>query len=44
LTNTDLKIIGESKVIVRHCLLATDATDYREIRQVYSHPQALAQL
>ena len=43
LTHTDLKVIGESKVIVSHCLLATDATDYREIRQVYSHPQALAQ-
>jgi prephenate dehydratase len=28
---------------VNHCLLATDVTDYREIRQVYSHPQALAQ-
>lgn len=43
LTTTNLKIIGEAKVAVHHCLLATDATDYREIRQVYSHPQALAQ-
>jgi prephenate dehydratase len=30
-------------VTVSHCLLATEATDYREIRVVYSHPQALAQ-
>jgi prephenate dehydratase/chorismate mutase len=43
LTRTDLKIIGEAKVAVNHCLLTTEATDYREIRQVFSHPQALAQ-
>jgi len=43
LTTTELKVIGETKVDVNHCLLATDATDYREIRVVYSHPQALAQ-
>jgi chorismate mutase / prephenate dehydratase len=43
LTTTDLKVIGEVKVAVNHCLLATEATDYREIRQVFSHPQALAQ-
>ena len=43
LTTTDLKVIGEVKVTVNHCLLATEATDYREIRVVYSHPQALAQ-
>jgi len=43
LTTTDLKVIGETKVPVRHCLLATRGTDYREIRVVYSHPQALAQ-
>ena len=43
LTSTDLKVIGEAKVPVNHCLLSTEATDYREIRLVYSHPQALAQ-
>jgi prephenate dehydratase/chorismate mutase len=43
LTTTHLKVIGEVKVSVNHCLLATEATDYREIRLVYSHPQALAQ-
>jgi len=43
LTTTDLMVIGEAKVAVNHCLLATEATDYREIRQVFSHPQALAQ-
>ncbi len=43
LTTTNLKVIGEAKVTVSHCLLATEESDYREIRQVYSHPQALAQ-
>ena len=43
LTTTDLHVIGEVKIPVRHCLLSTEATDYRDIRQVYSHPQALAQ-
>jgi prephenate dehydratase len=43
LTTTNLKIVGEAKVAVHHCLLTTDVTDYREIRLVYSHPQALAQ-
>jgi len=43
LTATELKIIGEAKVTVQHCLMAAADTGYREIRQVYSHPQALAQ-
>ena len=43
LTSTKLKVIGEIKVPVNHCLLAPQETDLREIRVVYSHPQALAQ-
>jgi len=43
LTTTGLKIQGEAKVPVKHCLLAPETTDYRDIRMVYSHPQALAQ-
>ena len=43
LTTTDLKVTGEAKVTVKHCLLGTEDTDHREIRLVYSHPQALAQ-
>ncbi len=43
LTTTHLKVIGEARIRVKHCLLATDVTDYRELRLVYSHPQALAQ-
>ncbi|MFH0885315.1 MAG: prephenate dehydratase [Candidatus Micrarchaeota archaeon] len=43
LVETDLKIVGEIKVPVHHCLLALPETDYRDIKVVYSHPQALAQ-
>lgn len=43
LVTTDLHVVGEVKVPVSHCLLAIEDTDYREIRVVYSHPQALAQ-
>jgi len=43
LTDTTLKVVGEAKVPVNHCLLATDVRDYRDLRQVFSHPQALAQ-
>lgn len=43
LTTTELNVIGEAKVAVNHCLLAAEATSYRDIRIVYSHPQALAQ-
>lgn len=43
LTTTGLKVIGEVRVAISHCLLATEPVDVREIRVVYSHPQALAQ-
>lgn len=43
LTDTKLQVAGEVKVPVKHCLLATDVRDYRDLRQVFSHPQALAQ-
>lgn len=43
LTSTDLKVIGEVKVPVNHCLLAPRDTHLSEIRVVYSHPQALGQ-
>jgi prephenate dehydratase/chorismate mutase/prephenate dehydratase len=42
-SETDVKIVGEIRLPVNHCLLATPDTDYREIQLVYSHPQALAQ-
>ncbi len=43
LTSTELKVIGETRVGVKHCLLATAPVAVSEIRVVYSHPQALAQ-
>ena len=43
LIETPLKIISEVKIPVHHCLLTLPETDYREIRVVYSHPQALTQ-
>ncbi len=43
LTTTELKVIGEVKVAVNHCLLAPQETGLGEVRVVYSHPQALAQ-
>jgi prephenate dehydratase/chorismate mutase/prephenate dehydratase len=43
LVETSLSIAGEVNIPVHHCLLALPETDYREIKVVYSHPQALAQ-
>jgi prephenate dehydratase/chorismate mutase/prephenate dehydratase len=43
LVETDLRIVGEINVPVHHCLLALPEVDYRDIKVVYSHPQALAQ-
>jgi prephenate dehydratase len=38
-----LSIVGERYLRVRHCLIATPGVKLSEIRQVISHPQALAQ-
>ena len=43
LIQTDLNIRGEIKIPVHHCLLVLPDTEYRDLRIVYSHPQALAQ-
>ena len=40
---TELKIVGEIKIPIHHCLLALPETEYRDLKIVYSHPQALAQ-
>jgi prephenate dehydratase/chorismate mutase len=39
----DIFVIGEVTVPVRQCLLALPGTRLRDIRSVYSHPQALVQ-
>lgn len=43
LINTELYIIGAIDMPVHHSLLMVPGTDHREIREVYSHSQALAQ-
>ena len=43
LTETKLKVIGEVKIPIHHCLLALPEAEYRDLKIVYSHPQALAQ-
>jgi len=43
LRTTSLRVTGETYLRIRHCLLAPVGTDHREIKVVYSHPQALAQ-
>ncbi len=43
LVETDLRIVGEAVIPIHHCLLALPEQDYRELKTVYSHPQALGQ-
>ena len=43
LLDQDLKIWHEVVLRVRHCLLGNKGTELKDVRQVLSHPQALAQ-
>ncbi len=43
LLERDLRVVGEVKFRVRHCLLAPAGATTADIRRVRSHPQALAQ-
>lgn len=39
----DCMIVGETQVTVSHCLMGVAGADLSTIREVYSHPQSLAQ-
>jgi len=43
LSIAQLSIVGEEVLRVEHCLLAVDEVPLANIRQIYSHPQALAE-
>ncbi len=43
LMTTDLYITGEVALPIHHCLITLPEADYRDIKVVYSHPQALSQ-
>jgi chorismate mutase/prephenate dehydratase len=43
LRQTDLRIVGEEILHVRHCLLGLEGARVEDVRRVLSHPQALTQ-
>lgn len=43
LSEYQLNIVGEEKLKVRHCLIGTQQSSIESLRDVYSHPQAIAQ-
>ncbi|PIN81008.1 prephenate dehydratase [Candidatus Woesearchaeota archaeon CG10_big_fil_rev_8_21_14_0_10_30_7] len=43
LVETNLKIVGEIKIQIRHNLLVLQGVNFEQVHCVYSHPQALAQ-
>ncbi len=43
LLDHDLRVVGEVKLRVRHCLMAAPGAQAADIKRVYSHYQALAQ-
>jgi chorismate mutase/prephenate dehydratase len=43
LRQTELKVVGEEILHVRHCLLGLEGAEAGDLRRVLSHPQALTQ-
>lgn len=43
LTEYDVAIIGEQEIPINHCLLGVKGATFKDIKKVYSHPQAILQ-
>lgn len=43
LLRSELKIFGEMILRIRHCFIASKRTKIKDVKKVYSHPQALGQ-
>ncbi|MEA1940432.1 MAG: prephenate dehydratase domain-containing protein, partial [Candidatus Caldatribacteriota bacterium] len=43
LLDESLFAVGEAILKVEHCLIVKEGTDFKDIKRIYSHPQALAQ-
>jgi prephenate dehydratase len=43
LLDSDLTVTGEVLVAVRHCLISHPDSELKDVKRVYSHPQALGQ-
>lgn len=43
LLDTKLSIIGEAKLLVRHCLLGVKGASVADLKTIHGHPQAVAQ-
>ncbi|AEH50579.1 prephenate dehydratase [Pseudothermotoga thermarum] len=39
----DVEVFGETKLEVNHCLVAKKPIDFKNIKYIYSHPQAVSQ-
>lgn len=43
LLNSDVEVFGETSLEINHCLVANRNIPFKEVKAVYSHPQAIAQ-
>ena len=43
LLSHEVEVFGEAKLEVHHCLVAKKKLDLKEIKKIYSHPQAISQ-
>ncbi|MFP3945718.1 MAG: prephenate dehydratase [Archaeoglobaceae archaeon] len=43
LLNSDVEVFGETSLEINHCLVANRNIPLKEVKAVYSHPQAIAQ-